>query len=508
MWRSPSRLILRNNGCRSIISRAFISIETSHPPTIYALSTKYAKSAIGVIRITGSQSSYIYKQLTKSTKDPKAKLTSVRKLYSPDTNVSLDEALTIFFKSPRTYTGEDLLELHLHGGTAIIKSVLKAIGNLHDVNNDIHIRYAENGEFSKRAFINGRFDLTEIEGIRDMIDAETESQRIASLSSLTGQNRSHFLKWREDIVNNVALLTTLIDFGEDHDIEEVEQLFSTVSENIDKLQTEVQDYLRKVKSSEILLKGIRLGLIGPPNAGKSSLLNILANKDAAIVSEIAGTTRDIIDVPIDISGYKVIVGDTAGIRAMSTATDVIEEEGIRRAKDYSLSSDIVVIVRPVNLFEKDESDLVKHINKLKELNKTIIVVLNKEDLRDPTLSKEELIRAHSEMLDIPVENFQLVSCSTGNGIPELNNELINLFKMLSLSDSADPIVISSRAQDILEKDVLNGFEQFHYWRDQEDVVLASESLKQSVEGIGKITGDSVGIEEILGVVFSSFCIGK
>ncbi|KAK6197057.1 P-loop containing nucleoside triphosphate hydrolase protein [Scheffersomyces amazonensis] len=477
-------------------------------PTIYALSTKFAKSALGVVRITGPQSSYIYQKLTKSTKEPKNRVTSVRKLYSPNSSILLDEALTIFFKSPKTYTGEDLLELHLHGGTAIIKSVLKAISELHDPQKDINIRYAENGEFSKRAFINGRFDLTELEGIREMIDAETELQRVASLSSLTGKNKQVFLNWRQEIVNNIALLTTLIDFGEDHDVEEVEQLFTTVSENITNLQNEMESYLNKIKSSEILLKGIRLGLIGPPNAGKSSLLNILANKDAAIVSEIAGTTRDIIDIPLDISGYKVVVGDTAGIRSITSTSDIIEKEGIRRAKDYSLSSDIVVIVRPINQLEQDESDLVSHIKHLKELNKTIMVVLNKDDLRDTNLTREDLIKSHSEALEIPIENIHIVSCSTSFGIQNLNDELVRRFKIVTDSDVADPIIISSRAQDILRNDVLYGFQQFHHWKDQEDVVLASESLNQSAIGIGKITGDTVGIEEILGVVFSSFCIGK
>lgn len=478
-------------------------------PTIYALSTKFARSAIGVVRISGSQSQYIYNQLTKSTSIPKSRIASVRKLYSPQENILLDEALTLFFNSPKTYTGEDILELHLHGGTAIIQSVLKSINLLHDPAKGINIRYAENGEFSRRAFINGRFDLTEIEGIREMIDAETESQRIAALSSLVGDTKKEFTKWREEIVKNIALLTTVIDFGEDHDITEVEQLFTTVEDNMNNLSKEINAFLLKVLRSEILMKGIKLILLGPPNAGKSSLLNILANKDAAIVSDIAGTTRDVIDVPLDINGYKVVVGDTAGIRAVSDA-DKIEIEGIKRAKLKSLGGDLVLIVLPVDKnLDVDYNELLDHISLLKNERKEIIVVLNKEDLLpNVNTSKNEIVQKYSKHLLLPVENFHIVSCTNGSGISDLTMALTNIFRTISLSDTSDPIVISARAQDILKNDVLYGIEQFQIWRHQDDIVLASESLAQSAEGIGKITGDAIGVEEVLGVVFSSFCIGK
>jgi tRNA modification GTPase len=422
----------------------------------------------------------------------------------------------IYFKSPKSYTGEDLLELHLHGGTAIIQSVLKAIKELHDPSSDIQIRYAENGEFSRRAFINGRFDLTEIEGIREMIDAETETQRIAALSSLTGNTKNLFQTWRDEIINNVALLTTVIDFGEEHDVEEVAELFDKVDGNINKLQQQIEQYLIKVRRSEILVKGVKLILLGPPNAGKSSLLNYLANKDAAIVSDIAGTTRDVIDVPLDISGYKVVVGDTAGIRGTDMA-DSIEREGIRRAKDKSLTGDLVIAVLPVNSTQGYD-ELFGHISFLQKEGKEIIVVLNKQDLlteqvtHSSTASKSytavEVATKYSQQLDIPVENFHVVSCITGYGMADLTNTLVENFKSISLSDSTDPIIVSSRVQDLIENDVLHGLEQFRLWKAQDDVVLATESLKQSVEGIGKISGHAIGVEEILGVVFSKFCIGK
>ncbi|CAH2354388.1 tRNA modification GTPase Mss1p, mitochondrial [[Candida] railenensis] len=486
--------------------RLYSSSVKDFNPTIYALSTKPGRSAIGVVRISGTQSSYIYQQLTKNADKkgqalPKHRLSSVRKLYSPVSNLLLDEALTIFFKSPKTYTGEDILELHLHGGTAIIQGVLNSIKGLHDPSRGVNIRYAENGEFSKRAFINGRFDLTEIEGIREMIDAETESQRVAALSSMTGNTKQIFMKWRSEIVKNVALLTTVIDFGEDHDIEEVSTLFATVQENINKIHSEILEYLQRVQRSEILLKGIKLVLLGPPNAGKSSLLNILANKDAAIVSDIAGTTRDVIDVPLDINGFKVVVGDTAGIRQTSEA-NTIEIEGIKRAKVRSLSGDLILIVLPLDQPNINES-LTDHISSLQKEDKKILVVLNKSDL-----VRSVDVNEFSKRLNIPAESFYIVSCSTGGGIEAFTQTLTDNFKSITLTENNDPVIISARSQDLLANDVLYGFEQFKFWKENDEVVLASESLRQSVEGIGKITGETVGIEEVLDVVFSSFCIGK
>ncbi|KAI5951707.1 MSS1 [Candida jiufengensis] len=502
--------MLRQIWIKRLYSTNKVAPKASTQPTIFALSTKFGKSAIGVVRISGPQSSYIYNELTRTKSEPKHRLASVRKLYNPritsaTSSQILDEALTIYFPKPNTYTGLDLLELHLHGGIAIIKSVLKSIRQLHDPENGIIIRQAENGEFSKQAFMNGKYDLTALEGISDMINAETEQQRIASLASMSGETKIIFGEWRQKILENVANLTTIIDFGEDQDIEETLTLFEDVDSKVSLLEEEITQYLKKVKSSEVLLKGIQLTLLGPPNAGKSSILNTLSNKDAAIVSDIAGTTRDVLDIPLEISGFKVVLGDTAGIRSMEDA-DQIEREGIKRAKAKSIGADLnVVVLDPTS--ETDISDIEHHVTELvHDYNRDVLVVLNKKDLFKT--NSKSLITKYASKFNISKDKFYVVSCTTGHGIDQLREALVKKFHSITSSESSDPIILSTRVQDILENDVLYGFKEFHYWKEQDDVVLAAESLRQSVEGIGKITGEAIGVEEILGVVFSNFCIGK
>lgn len=464
-----------------------------YSPTIFALSTRPGRAAIAVVRVSGSQSAHILQRLTRvpplAPAPPRLepRRASVRRLYSPHApHPLLDEALTLFFQSPRSYTGEDSLELHLHGGTAIVSAVVSAINALHDPAHGVNIRYAEPGEFSRRAFANGRFDLTEIEGVRDMIDAETELQRRAAVAAMLGGSRRQFAEWRLQIVHNVALLTTVIDFGEDHDVAEVDHLLDQVGHNIAALSAAVDQHLHHVAASEVLLRGIKLVLLGPPNAGKSLLLNRIARSDAAIVSSTAGTTRDVIDVPLDIGGYKVVIGDTAGVRAAVAGS--IEAEGIRRAKLRSVAADVVVLVLPANEPAVD-ADLARHVAELRAADKLVVVVHNKADLV-PARGSDSLY----------------VLCATGEGIDALVAHLTALFA--SLIPSTDPVLLSARAQDLLRNDVLYGFAQFERFRHQNDVVLATESLRQAADGIGKITGDAVGVEEVLGVVFSSFCIGK
>ena len=262
--------------------------------------------------------------------------------------------------------------------------------------------------------------------------------------------------------------------------------------------------MKKVRSLEILLNGIKLTLLGPPNAGKSSILNTLVNKDAAIVSEIAGTTRDALDIPCEIGGFKVVIGDTAGIRMLEKA-DIIEREGIKRAIERSYLADLIIVVLDPTTTENTD-ELKDHLANLMKEKKNILIVLNKQDLYPDSVN--DMIEQYSVLLNVPKDLFQVVSCSSGQGMEELQELLVNKFKNLAETDESDPVLVSSRIQDILENDILYGFNEFYKWAKQDDVVVATDCLTQSVDGIGKITGEYIDLDEILDVVFSNFCIGK
>lgn len=491
------------------IKKNFIRYQNNfkYDETIYALSTKFGKSSIAVIKVSGTQAKYVYEKLSQKSKlqivERKCQITN---FYSKD-NIFLDRGLAVFFKGPQSFTGEDVLELHLHGGISIINAVLKLISELNDEYQGILIRYAENGEFSRRGFLNGKFDLTEIEGMNAMIDADTEIQRRCTLRSFQGEANKLFKKWKEITVENLALLTAIIDFGEEHSVEDDLKIFQNVYLKIEQLKNEIKKYLKSYKKSEILLRGIRVSLIGPPNAGKSSLLNYISERNAAIVNEHPGTTRDIIDVHLNINDYKVILSDTAGIRDVKNASE-IEAEGIKMLLNLSLLSDLVVIVLPVEeTISFDLKRIIEQVNLLKKNQKEIIFVLNKIDLFSIEYIKNVFLKKIQKLINVSEECFSFVSCHSGDGIENLIKSFVKKFNYFS-SNCEDVISLSSRAHDILKNDVLYGFDQFIHWHEKNDILLKTEFLKQSVHGFEKITGENVGLEELLDIIFSKFCIGK
>ncbi|SCU95013.1 LADA_0G12882g1_1 [Lachancea dasiensis] len=480
---------------------------TYYHPTIYALSTSLGqKSAIAVLRITGSHTKHIFQELTASTKTPIERRASLRNLYdnSQGKKNFLDSSLVLYFANPKSYTGEDMLELHLHGGRAVVKSVLKAIERMGNMQSGRVIRYALPGEFSQRAFQNGRMDLTQVEGVGELIDAETETQRRSAVSSMTGQNKQIFERWRATIVSNIAQLTAIIDFGDDAEIEDIDQILRAASLQMRALRKEVERFVRKVDRSAILQNGIKVAFLGSPNAGKSSLLNCITNDDTSIVSNIPGTTRDSIDVPLDINGFKVVLCDTAGIR--DTTEDEIEQEGIKRAKAKASQSDLaIVVVDPLS--EQILNPQLCEFVRTAIPHKQIIIVINKVDLVDDgtvTKIKKYLQTSFEEQFVITS-----TSCNTLEGIDYLVAQLSQRFETLSeTTQDSDPITVSKRVQEILTNDILFGIDEFLRTCESGDVVMASENLNYAAEGIGKITGETVGIEEVLGIVFSRFCVGK
>ncbi|SCU91973.1 LAFA_0F07074g1_1 [Lachancea sp. 'fantastica'] len=491
-----------------LAKRAFSDVPvTFFHPTVYALSTSLAhKSAVAVVRVTGTHSKYIFQQLTGSKKDPIDRRASLRTLYdvTPETKNFLDSSIVIYFAGPKSFTGEDMLELHLHGGKAVVKSVLKAIERAGNKQVGKDVRYALPGEFSQRAFQNGCMDLTEVEGVADLIDAETETQRQSAVTGMMGKNKEVFERWRSSIVSNIAQLTAIIDFGDDAEINDIDTILRSCAQEMRALGTEIKRFLEKVDRSSILQTGIKVALLGSPNAGKSSLLNCITNDDTSIVSDIPGTTRDSIDVPLDIGGFKVVLCDTAGIRG--TSKDQIELEGIRRAKAKAAESDIMILVVDATsneILTPELCDLVRSQLSLKE----VIIVINKSDAVDSRTITEA--RRKVETLLGDQLNIKTVSCHEYEGIKGLIENLSGRFrKVADLTQDADPIAVSKRVQDILNRDVIGGIEDFLATTELGDVVMASESLGSAAEGVGKISGRSVGVEEVLGVVFSRFCVGK
>lgn len=476
----------------------------SHDATIYALSTNPGKSAIAIVRISGPLSGDIYQSLTNRKSLPEPRKAVLSALQDRNGSV-LDHALALYFKGPKSYTGEDLLELHLHGGQAIIRAVLTAIKELNSP--DKRIRYAEAGEFSKRAFQNGQLDLTQIEGIRDLIDAETELQRQAAITSAGGNTKELYDGWRDKIVHNMAMVTALIDFSDDNaDVNG--DLFETVKSNINGILSEINGHMDQISRSELLFSGIKLNLLGPPNAGKSSLLNIIAKREAAIVSEVPGTTRDILEVGMEIGGFKILIGDTAGLRAMESVTGdhaAIEMEGIKRARERFKGGDLIVTVIPAARSTGVPEGIKDEISMLKDQNKRIIVAVNKIDQLPIDVTLDTIITKYSQAFDLPKDCIFPISCTNHTGVPELINGLTANCKELTYSSNGPPIGASQRIRDLLEQEVIYGLENFV---NCDDVVIATAELQHAIEGIGKITGRGVGVEELLGVVFSSFCIGK
>ncbi|KAK9477011.1 GTP-binding protein TrmE N-terminus-domain-containing protein [Lipomyces japonicus] len=512
--------------------------------TIYALSTAQGRAALAVIRLSGPRTTQILQRMTRNAQLPPARMASRRRLFAPKVSITgisteiLDDALAIYFPAPNSYTGEDVVELHVHGGRAVINAVMSAITMYgRDYHDDCEreqtgdvtaaVRYAEPGEFTRRAFDNFKLDLTEVEGIGGMIDAETESQRVAAINSAGGYLRKLYDSWRHELLQISGLMSAIIDFSEEAYLDEPDNLFGDTVATTSKLLQSIRQHVLQIQRSEILLQGVKLALLGPPNAGKSSLLNLLARRDAAIVSNIPGTTRDIIEIGLELGGYKVVLTDTAGLRSVHVV-DEIEAQGIMRAKSKSAQADVVIAVLPVvsedsswekvvrdeilGLQNQADDNEIEYATKDDAKTKTIVVVLNKVDqLSSPMQQIPEAKARICKSFGVPESNIFAISCLENEGIAELTRFLVGRFTELTKlgdDEASSPIGASVRVQEILQHDVVPSLERFLEHAEQEDVVFASEEIRHAAAAIGRITGQTIGVEEILGVVFSKFCVGK
>ncbi|KAI8142607.1 tRNA modification GTPase TrmE [Fennellomyces sp. T-0311] len=449
--------------------------------TIYALSTAPGKAGVAVIRVSGPQAKQALTATVRGTLEPRQAY--FRRIRHPTTGTLLDRGLVLWFPGPNSFTGEDSVEFHIHGGNAVVRSVLDALGSLDK------FRLAEQGEFSKRAFDNDKLDLTEIEGLADLLNAETEAQRRLALRQAEGGLRKPYEQWRSQIINCMALTEAVIDFGEDEHIED--GVLEQVTEDVINLKGAISNHLNDSRVGEIVRNGVRVAIVGPPNAGKSTLLNLLAKREAAIVSDTPGTTRDIVEVTLNLGGYPVVISDTAGLRE---SNDVIEMEGVKRAISRMDVADIKICLLP--LTQKEIDPIVRQV-----IDPSTFVILTKQDVS--TVSVEQITK---QLRQQGIQKIWALSCRTGQGVDHFLDDMIGVLRSTYDDALASPALITQARHRQHLQDCLAALEQY-LDLPQHEVVLGAEELRQAANALGRITG-RVDVEDVLDALFSQFCIGK
>ncbi len=433
------------------------------PDTIYALASAPGRAGVAVLRVSGPKARESLDVLTGETGEARrARLTAIR-----DGDALIDGGLTLWFPGPNSFTGEDAAEFHVHGGPAVIAALAAAFERL-------GLRQAGPGEFTRRAFEHGKMDLTEAEGLADLVDAETEAQRSQALRQMSGALKDLYEGWRAWLLEVMALVEAEIDFPDEGDVPDA--LARSAGPRLDALIEGFTGHLDDAHRGERVRDGFRIALIGPPNAGKSSLLNRLARREAAIVTEIPGTTRDIVEVHLNLGGYPVIVADTAGLRETA---DKIEAEGVRRALERAENADL-------RLGVVDSADMAGLEGVKSRLGPDDILILNKSDLRQGAGA------------GFPV------SALTGEGLDALEAKLAEIVAArLSLSET--PSLTRQRHRSGIETALSSLTRAKARLADAPE--LAGEDLRLAARALEEITG-RVDVEDVLGEIFGRFCIGK
>lgn len=443
-----------------------MSDQTISRDTIFALASGGLPAGIAVVRVSGERSRAALKAMTGMVPEPRrARLSTIR----DQNGMVLDKGLVLFFPGPESFTGEDCGELHLHGGRAVVASVLETLGAIPG------LRGAEPGEFTKRAFLNGKVDLTGAEALADLIAAETEAQRRFALENAEGRHRTLYEGWRRRLIAVRALIEAELDFADEGDVPG--SVADCVWHDVERLKREIADHATTYRAAEIVREGFRVVILGAPNAGKSSLLNALTQRDVAIVTEEPGTTRDVLEVALDIGGVKVVLTDTAGIR---TDPGRIEAIGIKRAMSRAQEADLVVLLE----------DLTAPAALEPPAGVPALRIGNKLDLisERPSTGEYEVV----------------ISAKTGKGIPKLL-QILGTLAARHVPRAGELVPFRARHLELLHEC------QEHLGRalgmTEAGLELRAEELRLGADALGRIAG-TIEVEDLLDTIFSQFCIGK
>lgn len=462
-WRLGEVEALEETGLRLEIGT--VVLDMSSTGTIFSLSSGSGRAGVAVIRASGPESGTALRRLCGALPEPRR--ASLRTIRHPVSGEAIDKGLVLWFPGPGTFTGEDMVEFQVHGGRAVIAGALEALGLIEG------LRPAEAGEFTRRAFREGRLDLVAVEGLADLIGAETASQRRLAQFHLGGGASAAFERWRSEVVGILARLEAAIDFSDEEDLEK-SALFG-LDERISRLVEELSAELDQ-KASERIRDGYRLVIAGPPNVGKSSLLNRIARREAAIVSRLPGTTRDVVEVHLDLDGLAVVAADTAGLR--EAAVDEIEAEGMSRSRERTRSADMVLWVT---------SPDVGAIPPPKEIDSETLWISNKSDLGG-----------------LDCQAAMRVSAKTGAGLDALLEAISSRVRFTSETEGSGLLarerhrIAVRECRDSLRLALAHG---------DGPVELVAEDVRRAAEALGRLTG-RIEVEALLDEIFSAFCIGK
>ncbi|PLW76488.1 tRNA uridine-5-carboxymethylaminomethyl(34) synthesis GTPase MnmE [Cohaesibacter celericrescens] len=443
--------------------------------TIFALSSGAVPAGVAVIRLSGPKAADVMNQIIDS--EPKPRMAALRYVTNPKNGDVIDQALVLYFPGSKSFTGEESVEFHLHGGRAVVKAMIDLLGSFDGC------RMAEAGEFSRRGFENGKFDLTAVEGLADLIHAETENQRKQAMRQASGAHKSVIDGWREILLYARSMIEAELDFSDEEDVPGA--VSDVIWPKLQKLKQEMEHHLSYADRGERLRNGLTVVLAGHPNAGKSSLLNWFAKRDVAIVTEEAGTTRDLLELHLDIEGFPVTVIDTAGLRDSS---NIVEQEGIRRALEKSENADLLIEV----VDGSAPNERVALASRAQRL-----VLFNKQD------------RIGSEMINSgsnknAEEKVFSVSLHTGFGMDGFYDSFVKQIE--ELFSGAEDVLITRKRHEAYFRQCVDNVDKSLIYTDS-PLEIRSEYLRMAGDELGKITG-RIDVEDMLGVIFSQFCVGK